>query len=61
MSDNFVKDWELDWVQQQIYDLQESVRQLQMENELLKNDLNIIKIEGCWRFVEDANHLHRKK
>lgn len=67
MSD-YVEHHELDWVQEQIYQLQITVRelesnveQLQMENELLRNDLNTIKIEGWWRFVEDANHTHRKK
>lgn len=61
MSDDCVKQYELEWLQDQIYDLQDTVRQLQMENELLRNDLNTIKLEGCWRFIEDANHTHRKK
>jgi hypothetical protein len=61
MSDDRVKQYELEWLQNQIYDLQDTVRQLQMENELLRNDLNTIKLEGCWRFIEDANHTHRKK
>lgn len=66
MSDNHVKDYELEWVQEQIYDLQNTVQelkstveQLQMENTLLHNDLNIIKTEGCWRFVENPQHIHK--
>ena len=65
MSDNHVKDYELEWVQEQIYDLQNTVQelkstveQLQMENQLLTNDLNTIKLEGCYRFIEDKHHKH---
>jgi hypothetical protein len=58
MSDNYVKDYELEWVQEQIWELQRSIEQLQMENTLLRNDLNTLKTEGCWRFVEDVNHKH---
>jgi len=66
MSDNHVKDYELECVQEQIYELQNTVHelkstveQLQMENTLLRNDLNIIKTEGCWRFVENPQHIHK--
>jgi regulator of replication initiation timing len=59
MADDCVKHYELEWLQEQIYNLQEDVRQLQMENQLLRNDLNTIKIEGCWRFIEDPKHIHR--
>jgi len=31
-----------------------------MENTLLRNDLNTIKNEGCWRFVENPEHPHRR-
>ena len=54
-----VEDYELEWVQEQIWALEEKVRELQMENTLLRNDLNTIKNEGCWRFVEDAKHHHK--
>lgn len=61
-----VEDYELERVQEQIYELQSTVRdleskveQLQMENTLLRNDLNIIKNEGCWRFVENPKHVHK--
>jgi regulator of replication initiation timing len=47
MADDCVKQYELEWLQEQIYNLQEDIRQLQMENELLRNDLNTIKIEVC--------------
>jgi hypothetical protein len=64
MSD--VEPYEIEWLQEQIYDLVSDVRelqyrldQLQMENELLRNDLNTIKMEGCWRFVDDPKHTHR--
>lgn len=60
MTDNdCVKHYELEWLQEQIYALQDEVRQFQMENTLLRNDLNTIKTEGCWRFIEDPNHTHR--
>ena len=59
MDDDCVKHYELEWVQEQIWALQEQVRQLQMENTLLRNDLNTIKTEGCWRFVEDSSHTHK--
>ena len=59
MDDDCVKHYELEWLQEQIYDLQNEIRELQMENELLRNDLNTIKMEGCWRFVEDPNHTHK--
>ena len=64
MSD--VEPYEIEWLQEQIYDLVSDVRelqyrldQLQMENELLRNDLNTIKMEGCWRFVDDPKHTHK--
>jgi hypothetical protein len=52
--------YDIEWLQEQIYQLQKSVRELQMENELLRNDLNSIKMEGCWRFVDDPDHTHRR-
>lgn len=66
MTDNdCVKHYELESVQDQIYnildsirDLENKVEQLQMENTLLRNDLNTIKTEGCYRFIEDKNHRH---
>ena len=47
MSDDCVKHYELEWVQEQIWELERQIRRLQMENELLRNDLNAIKNEGC--------------
>ena len=60
MSDDCVKDYQLEWVQEQIWALEEQIRQLQDENTLLRNDLNTIKNEGCWRFVENPEHPHRR-
>ena len=54
-----VEDYELKWVQEQIWELERKVEELQMENTLLRNDLNIIKNEGCWRFVENPKHTHK--
>jgi FtsZ-binding cell division protein ZapB len=61
-----VEPYEIEHLQEQIYnliddirDLQSKVEELQMENTLLKQDLTIIKNEGCWRFVENPNHLHK--
>jgi TolA-binding protein len=54
-----VEEYDIQWLQEQIYQLQDSIRELQMENELLRNDLNTIKMEGCWRFVENPNHTHK--
>ena len=59
MSDDCVKHYELEWVQEQIWELEKQIRQLQDENTLLRQDLNIIKSEGYWRFVEDPNHTHK--
>lgn len=59
MDDDCVQHYELEWVQEQIWALEEQVRELQMENTLLRNDLNTIKNEGCWRFVEDPKHTHK--
>jgi uncharacterized protein YlxW (UPF0749 family) len=63
-----VEEYDIEWLQEQIYDLVSEVRdlqnkldQLQMEKDLLQNDLNTIKMEGCWRFVEDPTHTHRRK
>lgn len=55
-----VEDYELEWVQEQIWELERKVEELQMENTLLRNDLNTIKTEGCWRFVENPTHTHRR-
>lgn len=59
MSDDCVKHYELEWVQEQIWALEEKIRELQMENTLLRNDLNTIKNEGCWRFYENPEHTHK--
>ena len=59
MSDDCVQHHELEWVQEQIWELQEQIRELQMENTLLRNDLNTIKNEGCWRFIENQQHTHK--
>jgi len=58
MSDG-VQHYELEWVQEQIWELQEEIRKLQMENTMLRNDLNTIKMEGCWRFHENPEHIHK--
>ena len=52
MSDDCVQHYELEWVQEQIWELERKVEELQMENTLLRNDLNTIKNEGCWRYHE---------
>ena len=58
MSNDCVKNHELEWVQEQIWALQHKIDELQMENTLLRNDLNTIKTEGCWHFVKDPEHKH---
>jgi len=55
-----VEDYELEWVQEQIWELERKVEELQMENTLMRNDLNTIKTEGCWLFVENPTHTHRR-
>ncbi len=50
---------QIQWLQEQIWELQSEIEKLQMENTLLTNDLNTLKTEGCWRFVEDSKHKHR--
>lgn len=66
MSNSEVNRDDIEWLQNQIYDLvnrvqdlETTIELLQMENTLLQNDLNTIKTEGCWRFIEDATHRHR--
>ena len=63
-----VESYEIEYLQDQIYnlvddirDLQSKVEELQMENTLLKQDLTIIKNEGCYRFVENPVHTHKEK
>ena len=51
---------DLEWLQEQIWKLEEQIQELRMENTLLRDDLNIIKTEGCWRFYENPNHSHKK-
>lgn len=60
-----VEQYDIEWLQEQIYDLKNTVldletivERLQMEITLLTNDLNTIKTEGCYRFIEDKNHKH---
>ena len=53
-----VEEYDIEWLQEQIWALEEQVRELQMENTLLRNDLNTIKTEGCYRFIEDKDHRH---
>ena len=50
----------VEWVHEQIYELKDAILELQMENTLLRNDLNIIKNEGCCRFIENPEHPHRR-
>lgn len=57
---------DLDYLQQQVDALQSTVNnliqineRLDMEVTLLRNDLDIIKTEGCWRFVENPQHMHK--
>jgi len=64
---------DLDFLQQQVNALENVVEKLtqlterldqtverhEMENTLLRNDLDIIKREGCWRFVENPQHIHK--
>lgn len=56
-----VEEYDIQWLQEQIYTLQDQVRELQMENELLRQDLNTIKMEGCWRFHESPQHIHKEQ
>lgn len=59
---------DLDYLQQQVDALQSTVNnliqvneRLDMEVTLLRNDLDIIKTEGCWRFVENPQHIHKNE
>ena len=60
--------WDVDNLQQDIWELekvvqeqQKVIEELQMSITLLTNDLNTIKMEGCWRFIEDTTHTHKDK
>ena len=54
-----VEEYNIEWIREQIDNLQEEVTRLQIENTLLRNDLNTIKNEGCWRFIENPVHSHK--
>lgn len=61
MSNDCVQHHELEWVQEQIWALEEKIRELQMDNTLLRNELSEIKHEGCalsknilMRFTDDG-------
>lgn len=63
-----MNDGDSDYLRDLIYDLQSDVRELcvilerlSLENQLLRNDLETIKNEGCWRFIENKNHSHKEK
>lgn len=53
--------------QMSLYELMETLavweeeldNQIQQELTLLQNDLNTIKMEGCWRFHENPEHTHK--
>jgi len=47
-----VEYYDIEDLQEQIWALEAQIRELQMENTLLRNDLNTIKNEGCWKFYE---------
>lgn len=71
-AEDKVDRWDFDYLQQQVWALQETVERLtqtaervdqaveriDMEITLLRNDLDIIKREGCWRFIENPQHKH---
>ena len=50
--DDKVDRWEFEFLQEQLWDLQYKLEEVVMENTLLRNDLNTIKTEGCWKFYE---------
>ena len=55
-----VEEYDIEWLQEQIWALERRIDELQMENTLLRNDLNTIKLEGCWKLIEKPNHEHKK-
>ena len=42
-----VEEYDLEWLQKQIYDLQHEITDLQGIVQLLQNEINILKYEGC--------------
>lgn len=61
MGDDCVQHYELEWIQEQIWELERKIEEFQMENTLLRNELNEIKHEGCalsknilMRFTDDG-------
>ena len=55
---NKVDRWDHDDLQRHVWDLESKIEKLELALTLITNDLNTIKMEGCYRFVEDKNHKH---
>lgn len=56
--ENKVDRWDHDDLQRHVWDLESKIEKLELALTLITNDLNTIKMEGCYRFVEDKNHKH---
>jgi len=61
-----VNRWDHEYLQEQVWDLentvreqQETIKQIELELTLLKRDFELVKNEGCWRYVEDPKHEHK--
>ena len=53
-------EYDLEYMQEQIYALKNETDELRMEMSLLRQEVNRIKSEGCWRFYENSDHEHKK-
>lgn len=53
-------EYDLEYMQEQIYALQSETNDLRMEIVLLRQEIDRIKTEGCWRFYENPDHEHKK-
>ena len=53
-----IERWEYLMLKDEVSELKNVIAQLQMENTLLRNDINTLKTEGCWHFVKNPEHKH---
>ena len=53
-----IERWEYLMLKDEVLELKNVIEQLQMENTLLRNDINTLKTEGCWHFVKNPEHNH---
>jgi archaellum component FlaC len=54
------KDIQIKKLEDEVRRIDARITQLEMTIKLLTDDMNTIKFEGCWRFIDDPSHQHKK-